>query len=371
MDAALWWFWAVVGLVSKGAFSFQVPHQRCGEVRLSASFESAPSWLSGSGAKSAPSTKKKSSPPTTQTSQPVWLKSSHEAPPAAERMPDASRTLKLLDSGPQWLSGDRRTKPKRHSSGAAKDASVAPVDAFGSNPTWIGAVGAPRLAMAYNGAAIIWLGAFADAAKASGYLSMASFLLAATAARLLASAAMMGRLSSGTYRRLNGCLAILGIGEAALFSQIKPASAVAHAVAASSAIVGCSAAGTNFLREAKDIFFISTLPSVKSLTANAYLAVLLMPALLAVISAPPAIALGAWTFLGVGAVLKDAAARFRLEATTFRRLNIVVGLSLFLVVHHISTYAPRLAPFLVTLASGSIILTLSNALRAIYVTKRI
>lgn len=286
-----------------------------------------------------------------------------------ERMPDASRTLKLLDSGPEWLSGTTGPRPSAKAVGGKDE--MAPTETFGSKPAWIGAVGSPRLAMAYNGAAFIWLGAFADAAKAASFLSMASFLLAATAARLLASAATMGRLSSGTYRRLNGCLAVLGLGQAALFAQAKPATAVAHVVAASSAIAGCATSGSNFLREAKDVFFIATLPSVKSTAANAYLALLLMPALFAVISAPPAIALGAWTFLGVGAVLKDAAARFRLEATTFRRLNVVVGLSLFLVVHHISTYAPRLAPFLVTVASGSIILTLSNALRAIYSARRI
>lgn len=353
-------------IVSSGSVAFQqrpVASKKVTVLHVATQFDSSPPWLNlrGSPASSSKSRASEKTAASYQT-KPSWLTEEADRHWARSK-DDGSRTLALLDSRPHWLSSNN--VPSKQPSAAKR-----PQATFDSQPLWIeGGAKQARLANAYDAAALIWLGALVDGTRSSPMVA-ASFGAASAAARILSIAASSGRLSSATYTRLSGCLAVFGLGQAALAASAKPATAVAHVVAASAAAAGCAASGTFFLREAASVL-AGLLPSIKSAAANAYLALVLVPSLCVVISAPPATALGAWLFAGIGVSLKDAAARNRLNASTFRRLNIVLGLAVLVAVKHIPAALPRQAPFLVAVSSAAACLTLGNGLGAVWSAKRI
>jgi len=372
-------FRAVMALEAVVAFQQCVRVVRRRRVRSSAAtsprdFDSGPAWLSASGGeeegKGPPTEEAGGRRAVSQTTQPSWLEST-EGPPCEDcgcgreerRVEDGARALSLLDSGPSWLApaGKRKAaSPKR------------PRATFDSQPAWIEESGlktSRRLQSAYNTASLVWLGALADAARHDP-LGAASFGVASVAARLLSLAASAGRKRSNSYLRLDGCLALFGLGHAALAWQTKPATALAHTVASGAFIAGAAAAGSSVFAQAASVVSRLARPS-KSAMANAYFAFLVAPAALCLISTPPATALTSWLFAGVAVVLKDAAARHRLQASTFRRLNLALGFALLAVIAHVAHHLPRQAPFLVSVASASLILTLGNGLRALATAKRL
>lgn len=353
-----------------------MPQKKHVVLNVATQYDSSPPWLSVQNMQRKTAANSAGHQGVSYQTQPSWITSVNDRPSGdhsqdfecvtptqVER--DSSLSLSLLDSRPQWLS--------EHSSrGFAKQSSQKRRQGnFDSQPSWIAAAASnnPRLANAYNAACLIWVGALLDSWQ-TNTMTAASFALASVSAKLLSSAASAGRLSSATYRRLNGCLAVFGIGQALLFLQSKPATSFAHAVASGAAVTGCAAFGSTFLREAASVC-VHAVPSVKSPMANAYFALIVVPAVCALISTPPATALTAWLFVGIGVTLKDGATRNRLDASTFRRLNLVVGLALIALIRHAAIEMPRQAPFLITIAAGSVLLSLGNGLRAILSAKRI
>lgn len=369
-----------VAFLLHGVVAFQhwasMPQKKGVVLNVATQYDSSPPWLSGQNLQRKTAANSAGREGISYQTHPSWITSVNDRPSGDHRQNfecatptqierDASLSLSLLDSRPQWLSEHSNRAYAKQSSQKRRQGN------FDSQPSWIAAAGSnnPRIANAYNAACLIWVGALVDSWRINT-MTAASFALASVTANLLSSAASAGRLSSATYRRLNGCLAIFGIGQALLFLQSKPATSFAHAVAGGAAVAGCAACGSSFLREAAGVCF-HALPSVKSPMANAYFALVVAPAICALISTPPATALAAWLFVGVGVTLKDGATRNRLDASTFRRLNLVLGLALIALIRHVAVEYPRQAPFLVTIAAGSVLLSLGNGLRAILSAKRL
>lgn len=281
--------------------------------------------------------------------------------------------VRMQATQPSWLQSGQQASPVPPPQIRSTDTdSLATLGGskFLSQPAWLSTTAAPKasvMARFYNTASLVWVGAVLDAVRARDPLTAAGFVVASVSARLLAIASTAGRLANPTYQRLTSVFAVFGLAQAAVASVVSPPRAVAHVVASSTFLAGSK----SVLADLKETTMLAFVPSLGSFVANLYWLLLVLPALVATLAAPPSASLTALAFLGPGLVLKDAASRGRLNASTFRRLNLAVGIALLPVVRQIALTSPEKAPFLVPIASCAIALALVSGVKSVIAEKSI